>query len=246
MPRTLPTTKNNSLLFRRVIGRKRRLGRCNVNVLSTFSVTKLFASFFLDRRLIGLQTLNLLRVAVIVLLRADDLLAEFLILRLFLPVDHHSIRTEHNMHKQRTGQDRNGNGRDAAAQDVYLFQEWPYTLDPRSGKGFGLRCTLHDGAKAVFGARQSGNGWKSLQNVPSAKKRSPDCTSADLTRIRFQLFSELRFDLWGQSEVLALRREGINLITTYDEVAPLPVGEATYRATGPLVAGLRCAELDLR
>ena len=66
------------LLFRGVIRCRNllRRSRRDVHILSRLGITHLFASFLFDRRLIGFQTLNLLRVPVVFLLDLIDALAQ--------------------------------------------------------------------------------------------------------------------------------------------------------------------------
>src|SRR5215471_12828393 len=91
------------LLPSRVSGGRKRLHRrgWDVDILPGLRVSQLFSGFFLDRGLIALQVLNSLRVAIVLLLYIDDLLAQRFILGPLLLVDDHPVRTEHDMDKQR-------------------------------------------------------------------------------------------------------------------------------------------------
>src|SRR5690349_20746293 len=86
------------LLFRGVIRRRRRFGpsRRHIDVLAGFGISKLLAGFFFDRRLIGLEALNLLGVAIIVTLHFDNLLPQGFIFSALLLVDDHPVGPEHN------------------------------------------------------------------------------------------------------------------------------------------------------
>src|SRR5579859_1573912 len=91
------TGKSERLFFRRMIRRNHRFGRRrrDVYILPRLGITQLLAGFFFDCRLVALEPLNLLGVAVIFPLNLLNLVPEFLVLGALLPINDHSVSAEH-------------------------------------------------------------------------------------------------------------------------------------------------------
>ena len=76
---------------------------------------QLLTSLFFDGLRIGLQGLNLVCVALVVVLQRSDFALEIDVLGAFLPVNHHSIGAEHYVREEPDREHRNRNGREPAS-----------------------------------------------------------------------------------------------------------------------------------
>ena len=141
---------------------------------------KLLAGFFLDPLGIGLQLVYLLGIFVIFFLKPANILLQALVLGPFRPVNRHTVRAQHSVHKEPDGNNYHRAGCYPPANCIELFKN-RFSPDSRFfGPSLCLIRALREGAQSFLWRRDDADFGETYSKIHCLAAALSFCNSCAL------------------------------------------------------------------